>query len=267
MFFVVLKLFNFILKTGLYPNAWCNEVITPIFKSGNKTDPGNYRGICVTSCLSKVFCLLLSNRLMKHLKTNKPVHKSQIRLQANAQTSDHLFALKYLIDTHVKAEYRRKIFACFLDFKKAFDSVWHKGLFLKLLQSQIGGHVYNLIKEMYNKTNCSVKLNKDVITNAFNYDRGVRQGCVLSPLLFNLYINEFPQLLENNSVDPFILPNGYRLNSLLYTDDLTILSQSPNALQSGLNILSKFCSKWGLTVNLKKPKLWYFKRKINETIS
>ena len=76
-----------------------------------------------------------------------------------------------------------------------------------------------------------------------------------------MYINELPQLLENNTVDPFILPNGDKLSSLLYADDLIILSQSPSGLQNGLNILSQFCSKWGLTVNLKKTQIMVFQKK------
>lgn len=123
LFLALLKLFNLILTTGIYPNAWCRGIITPIFKSGSKLDPGNYRGISVTSCLGKVFCSLLNNRIAKHLQTYNPIHKSQIGFQAGSRTSDHLFSLKAIIDTHVKARSRGKVFACFIDFKKAFDSI------------------------------------------------------------------------------------------------------------------------------------------------
>ena len=115
---------NFLLETGIYPVSWCRGIITPIFKSGSKTDPGNYRGICVTSCVGKVFlCSLLNNRITKHLQTKSPIHKSQIGFQAGSRTSDHIFTLKTLIDTHVKARSRGKVFACFVDFRKAFDSI------------------------------------------------------------------------------------------------------------------------------------------------
>ena len=101
--------------------------------------------------------------------------------------------------------------------------------------------ISNLIKAIYKKSNGSVKIDKDSITNTFlNCNRSVRQGYVLSPLLFNLYINELPQLLENNSVDSFILPNGDKLSSLFFADNLIVLSQSPSGLQNGLNILSQF---------------------------
>ena len=80
----------------------------------------------------------------------------------------------------------------------------------------------------------------------------MRQGCVLSPLLFNLFINELPSLLEHElSVHPFILPDGSKLSSLLYADDLVILSQTATGLQKAIDLLSEFCNSWKLAVNLK----------------
>ena len=70
-------------------------------------------------------------------------------------------------------------------------------------------------------------------------------------------------MLEHDKVDPFILPNGEKISSLLYADDLIILSQSASGLQNGLNLLSEFCVKWNLTVNLKKTKVMISKRKTN----
>ena len=75
---------------------------------------------------------------------------------------------------------------CFIDFKKAFDSIWHKGLYYKILQSGVGGKVYDIIKSIYLK--CGIKLGKKR-TDFFTQGHGVRQGCSLSPTLFNIYIN------------------------------------------------------------------------------
>ena len=84
---------------------------------------------------------------------------------------------------------------------------------------------------------------------------------VLSPLLFNLYINELPTLLEEEKVDPFTLPDDTKLSSLLYADDLVILSQTATGLQNAINILNNFCNKWKLNVNLKKTKVVVFQKK------
>jgi hypothetical protein len=132
--------------------------------------------------------------------------------QSGRRTADHIFVLKTIIDKHINQK-NEKIYACFADFKKAFDSVWHEGLFLKLLDNKIDGHFYN------------------------SFSKGVRQGCILRPLLFNIYINELATLFDNTAADPFILPNGIKLSCLLYADDLILLARSKFGLQKSLDDL------------------------------
>ena len=81
----------------------------------------------------------------------------------------------------------------------------------------------------------------------------MRQGCIISPLLFNLYLDEFPRILESSTVtDPIILPNGSPLNYLFYADDLILISSSAAGLQNQLNTLQNYSEKWLLKINLKK---------------
>ena len=175
----------------------------------------------------------------------------------NNRTADHVFTLRTLIDKYVH-NHNGKIYACFVDFRKAFDSVWHNGLLNKLLQINLGGSCYNLIKSLYSKSSRSIKIDH-YQTRPFQYTRGVRQSCILSPLLFNLYINDLPFSFENNLCDPFVLPNGTKLSALLYADDLIILSRSKTGLQNCLNTLATYCNTWMLSVNPKKPRQWFFK--------
>ena len=72
------KLFNTILSLGTLPNIGCNGIITPIFKSGARNDPSNYRGICVSSCLGKLFFSILNQRLLGNAVSLNVLHKSQI---------------------------------------------------------------------------------------------------------------------------------------------------------------------------------------------
>ena len=249
-----IKLFNAILNAGSFPQSWCEGLITPIFKSGNKQDPNNYRGICISSSLGKFFCAILNNRLMNYTKEENIIHPSQIGFMPGNRTADHILTLKTLHDNYIKPHKNKKIYACFIDFKKAFDSIWHDGLLLKLLENKIGGRFYDLIKNLYANTQCAVKID-DHRTSFFPYTKGVRQGCVLSPILFNLYINELPKLFEETTnSDPFILSNNM-INSLLYADDLVILSQSQSGLQNCLNTLHTWSKKWLLEVNFKKTKI------------
>ena len=155
-----LKVFNKILESGRFPETWTEGLITPIYKSGNSLDPNNYRGICVSSCMGKLFCSILNTRLMDFVKEKKLIHQSQIGFIPGNRTADHSLTLKTLHDKFINQNENKKIYACFVDFKKAFDSVWHQGLFYQLLQNKIGGHFYDLITDMYSNTKCGIKLSE-----------------------------------------------------------------------------------------------------------
>ena len=260
------KLFNLILQSGFYPDTWCVGSLTPIFKSGDRADPSNYRGICVSSCLGKFFSIILNQRLLNFTQKNNILHNSQIGFMPNFRTSDHIFTLRTLIDQHVINKKKGRIYACFIDFKKAFDSIWHDGLLLRLLQYNISGNFYKLIKNLYSKSSCFVKLGSKR-TKSFEYTRGVRQGCILSPLLFNLFLNELSISLENsNETDSFYLPNGQKLSSLLYADDLILMSKSEVGLQNSIKLVNDFCSQWQMSVNEKKTKVMIFCKKETDKI-
>ena len=92
------KLFNTVLKSG-YMQTWCNGIITPIFKRGVESDPSNYCGICISSCLRKLFCSILNQRLLDHvIKSLDILHESEIGFLANNCIADHVLTLRNLID-------------------------------------------------------------------------------------------------------------------------------------------------------------------------
>ena len=113
---------------------------------------------------------------------------------------------------------------------------------------------------MYSHSICCVKGNY-TRSEFFNYDKGVRQGCILSPLLFNLYLNELPFILNNNAKDSILLPDGSHLNCLLYADDLLLISTSAEGLQQSLDRLSKYCQDWLLKINPTKATVIVFQKK------
>ena len=111
---------------------------------------------------------------------------------------------------------------------------------------------------MYSKNKCAVK-NGNKRSSFFNYNGGVRQGCILSPVLFSLYLDKFPRLLESSChTDSITLPKGFPLNCLFYADDLILISRSAAGLQKQLNILHDYSEKWLLKINPKKTKTLIF---------
>ena len=143
----ILKLFNLILSVDYFPDIWNQGLITPIFKKGDKFDPNNYRGICVNSNLGKVFCSIINVRVLNFLNKHNVLSKSQIGFIPKHRTTDHIYILHTLIDKHVHQNYT-KIYTCFIDLQKAFDSIWHTGLFFKDIESGVGGKAYDIIKSM-----------------------------------------------------------------------------------------------------------------------
>jgi hypothetical protein len=172
-------LFNKILISGIYPGNWSRGYISPIFKSGDRSKPDNYRGIAITGCLSKLLNSILNSRLDIFLIKHKLINPFQIGFTKDSRPSDHMFVLKTLIDKYLHK--KEKLFACFVDFRKAFDTVAHTAIYLKLLDMNVGGLFYNLIKDMYKISAVCVKVGQN-LTDSFESSIGVRQGDVLTPI-------------------------------------------------------------------------------------
>ena len=129
---VYVTLFNIVLNTGSIPEKWLIGKIKPIYKiKGDILDPENYRPISLLSCLGKLFTALLSECLNTYLEENDILNENQAGFRKDHSTIDHIFALHALIEI-MKFE-KKKLFCSYIDFSKAFDSVWRIGLWRKLL--------------------------------------------------------------------------------------------------------------------------------------
>ena len=128
--FLILDYINVCLEKSLISNSICYDIIYPIFKDGMKLKPENYRGICISSALLKLLTTLMNERLKVRVNELNLINKNQIGFRESSRTSDHLLTLKSIVKKYVTIG-KVKLYACFIDFKKAFDSVWHIGLFKK----------------------------------------------------------------------------------------------------------------------------------------
>ena len=212
------------------------------------------------STLSKLFTYVLNQRLYEFLVKNNILKNEQLGFKKKHSTIDGIFTLKALIDRFVKSKPKKSknmLFSCFVDFKKAFDSIPRQLLFFKVENAGIKNCFLSLLKSMYDD-DCSVVKKDGLITEPLNCFKGVKQGCMLSPTLFNLFLSDLPEFLKETNVIDRICVDNAPLNCLLYADDLVLVSKNYTDLQSLLNKLELFSNANGLAVNIEKTKVLIF---------
>ena len=170
------------------------------------------------------------------------------------RTSDHIFFLQTVIEKIVKKS-KKKLFVVFIDFKKAYDTVDRNILMKRLKQLGINGIYLRNIVTMYTKTEYCIKL-KNGYTRPINSNLGLKQGCPLSPMLFNLYIDDIDEFFDD-TCDPVIIQHE-EINHFLYADDLVMLSQSKQGLQKCIDKACEFSESKHLTISVKKSKTMIF---------
>ena len=151
-------------------------------------------------------------------------------------TVDSIFTLKMLIDKYVKSKpqkHRNLLFSCFSDFRKAFDCIPRQKLFDKLRKEGVQGRFLDVLISMYSNDKSAVTIDNK-LTEAFTCFAGVKQGCMMSPTLFNFYLSDLPKFLTTASPTDIMLGDR-SINCLLYADDLVIFSRSAKTLQIILN--------------------------------
>ena len=142
--------------------------------------------------------------------------------------------------------------AVFIDLRKAYDCVNRSMLWYKLREYRVSGNMYQSLKAMYKGTESRLQINTQY-SNWFNVSDGFKQGCILSPVLFNLFINNLAETLTQTGVG---IPIGdKKIPVLMYADDL---AQSEDELGFLLNTLHKLCKTWQLEVNNTKSAVYIF---------
>ncbi len=255
---ILQRLFSSILHNPCAIQKWSISMINPLHKAGSKMDPDNYRGISLLSCFSKYFSAILNLRLTEFAIESGIFSRSQLGFMGGSRTSDAHFILNNLIEYYCKKN-GKYIFGCFVDFKKAFDCIPRHKLFQKLLDRGVNGKFYDCLVSMYTNDISCVKIG-DSITPSFIANRGVKQGCILSPTLFNIFLSDIQAIVEADACDPVQIDKNLSIGCIIWADDILLMSRTEAGLRGMLSALKDYTEKNGMTINTKKTQTIIFNK-------
>ena len=242
LFSVLKKLFNLLLKTGFVPDAFGIGLVFPIPINSNIgcgfSKITDFRGITISPMLSKIF----EHCLLKLFDSKLSSSHFQFGFKKGKGCRDALYVINETVN--YMTENSSTVNLCFVDLSKAFDNVNHSVLFMKLLKKGLPICFIRLLLNWYNKCLCCVKWGS-AVSRLFLVSQGVRQGGVLSPILFCIYVDD--ALSKLNDTDFGCCIRGFFINAVMYADDILLMSSSLHLIQSLVNL----CEKAFLKINLK----------------
>ena len=262
----VAKLIHEIWEKEEVPEEWGGGLLVPIFKAGNKADADNYRGIALLNITGKVFTRILNERLMT--VAEMILLEQQSGFRKGRGTTDQIFCVRQMIEKHI--EHHDPLYMAFIDLKKAYDSVSRSLLFDILRAEGLPEKLVVLIEKLYAKTSLKVRI-KQEIGKGVDISTGVRQGCVISPVLFNLFLNYIlkqikPQLEERgvklcyrigDSLFKLDKEGMLEMNewAFAYADDLVLMSDEKEKLHESLKIFDEAVADAGMEMSVAKTKV------------
>lgn len=249
--------FTCMFKHSYMPQLMLDSVIIPLVKNrcGDLSDKNNYRPIALSSVLSKVFETVILQRLETYIWTSdnqfgfKPAHSTDLCVYA---VSDFISYLK---------SRSTSVYVAFLDASKAFDKINHWTLFKRLINRHVPIFLVRILCFWYQRQQMSVRWGSK-LSPPFSVSNGVRQGGILSPCLFNVYLDTLSTLLNDSGIGGSI--GGKMINHLIYADDICIISQSSAGLQQLLNICTEFGNQHDLSFNITKSVCMSFHCAVNK---
>ena len=181
---VLTDLFQNIWNSDTIPEDWSKGIIVKVPKKDNTKNCDNWCGITLLSVPSKMFCRVLLDPMETAIDTR--IRQEQAGFRKGRGCMDQIFALRNIIEQCL--EWNTSFFINFVDFRKAFDSV-HRNILWKILHSYgIPSKIISIIKTFYEHFECSVIMGND-LSEWFSVQSGVRQGCIISPILFLVAID------------------------------------------------------------------------------
>lgn len=251
----LLRLFNACFENGVVPSEWCEACIVPLYKGkGDKYECGNYRGISLLSVIGKLYGRILIGRITA--VTDCAIGEEQGGFRRGRGCVDQIFSVRQVCEKAV--ERGKEVFWAFMDLEKAYDRVDRNALWSVMCLYGVGGRLLKGVKSFYVSSRACVRVAGET-SDWFTVNVGLRQGCVMSPWLFNMYMDGVVR-----EVNARVLGTGcelvkgnqkWHLNQILFADDTALVADSEERLRRLVTEFGRVCERRKLSVNVGKSKV------------
>ena len=254
-------LYNRVWRDERVPKKWNECRVTLLHKGGHKSksELKNYRPIALTNTVGKIFSAVLNERLCEWIERNRVLGEEQNGFRKDRRAEDNIFIVNEMIER--KKSDGGKLYLGFLDIEKAYDRVSRDMLCKVLEKVGLSEKIVNIVKSMYEDTRAKCRLG-NVETEWVRSERGVRQGCILSPTLFSLYTKELAARMRRMNAG--VRVGNDRVCVLLYADDVVVMSESADELQSLLDVVGQYGRDFGVKFSSEKSKVMVVNRSEDE---
>ena len=246
------QLFGNIWETVTFPVDWMQGILVKVPKKGDLTECGNWRGITLLCISLKVLCKVILNRIQE--KIDATLRRQQAGFRPGRSCVDHIATLRIILEQ--VNEFQDSLLLVFVDFEKAFDRLNHENIWSALRRRGVPEKLVHLIEAQYEAFTCKV-LHDGVLSDHIRVTAGVRQGCLLSPLLFLIVMDEILVGAIDSRPNrglPWNPLTMEHLNDLDLADDIILLAQRRADMQSKVDDLCDSSKAAGLIVNVAKTK-------------
>ena len=240
---------NQIITEGKWPAEFRGSIYVPIYKKGDKMDCKNYRTIALIPHASKIVLGIIHQRMLSYYE--QELSETQASFRKDNGTRDQIMNMRLICEKQI--EHSKNVYCCFIDYSKAFDCVDFELIWRTLLSFGIPKYLVECLKDLYQNQTAEVETAVGR-TGPLSVQRGVRQGCPLSPMLFNLY----SELIMRHALEKWedgIEIGGKLYNNLRYADDVALLATTEGKLQELANAVGKASKRFGLSLNAKKTQV------------
>lgn len=238
------KFINKIIQRSQIPEERRTSIMILLFKKGEKSGPNNYRGINLLCTTLKLTTKIISNKITSLTQ----ISEEQQGFRNGRSCNDAVFVIRQITEKSI--EYNRPAFLCFIDLEKAFDRVQLQDVVHILYNRNIPLNIIKLIEHIYTRNKIEAKVNSE-LTEPIEATTGIRQGDSLSPLLFNIILDEIIKQVKTR--------RGYRMGNkeiqiLCYADDTILIAENEDDLQRLMHQFNITAKKFNMKISAEKTK-------------